>query len=192
MLPPRPWRLLVPKPPPKPPPKLFPPWVTETELKLGRQPGRRFAEEALKFRVLPDLMVIDRWVMVGAGARGSKEQRCQSDEEPSESSFPKVSLTFIPFKKWAWPEKIKDHCVEFISMACLATAHLSALLIITGNTLPGAGPVLGIQAWGRTGSQDPCLPTHRLSATLCRYSHGFSSAPLFLILRSWTLNPSAS
>lgn len=71
LLPPKLWRLLVPKPPPKPPPKLFPPWDTEMELKLGRQPGRRLAEEALKFREPPDLMVTEeRWVMVGAGARG--------------------------------------------------------------------------------------------------------------------------
>lgn len=74
LLPPKLWRLLVPKPPPKPPPKLFPLWIMEMELKLGRQPERRLAEEALKFREPPDLMVIeDRWVMVGAGVSGSEE-----------------------------------------------------------------------------------------------------------------------
>lgn len=53
------------------PPKLFPLWDTETELKPGRQPGRRLAEEALKFRVPPDLMVTeDRWVMVEVDVKG--------------------------------------------------------------------------------------------------------------------------
>ena len=74
LLPPKLWRLLVPNPPPKPPPKLFPLWIMEMELKLGLQPGRRLAEEALKFREPPDLMVIeDRWVMVGVGVSGSEE-----------------------------------------------------------------------------------------------------------------------
>lgn len=68
----------------------------------------------------------DRWVMVGAGARESEEHKCQRDEELSKSSCPRLSLTFIPFKNWAWPEKIKDHSVEFTSMACLASTHFPA------------------------------------------------------------------
>lgn len=69
----------------------------ETELKLVREPGTKFAEEVLKFRVPPDLMVIeDRWVMVGVGWRESEEQKCHRDEEASECNCPKVSLAFIP------------------------------------------------------------------------------------------------
>lgn len=68
----------------------------------------------------------DRWVMVEAGTRESEERKCHRDEEPSKSSCSRLSLTFIPFKNWAWPEKIKDHSVEFISMACLASARLPA------------------------------------------------------------------
>lgn len=60
---------------PKPPPKLFPVWHTEVEVKLGRQPGMRLAEDVLKFRVLPDLMVtVDRWLMVESAAQGSEKR----------------------------------------------------------------------------------------------------------------------
>lgn len=103
LLPPKLCRLLVPKPPPKPPPKLFPLWDTETELKPGRQPGRRLAEEALKFRVPPDLMVTeDRWVMVEAGVK--RQQSKGKSEEPLDSGLPGLTLSFIPFKNWVWPE----------------------------------------------------------------------------------------
>lgn len=68
----------------------------------------------------------DRWVMVGAGAKEAEERKYQRNEEPSKSSCPRLSFTFMPFENWAWPENIKDHSVEFISMACLVTAHLPA------------------------------------------------------------------
>lgn len=105
LLPPKLCRLLVPKPPPMPPPKLFPLWDTETELNPGRQPGRRLAEEALKFRVPPDLMVTeDRWVMVETGVKGQRSKNNGTSGEPSKSSLLGLPLSFIPFKNWAWPE----------------------------------------------------------------------------------------
>lgn len=87
-----------------PPPKLFPLWDTETELNPGRHPGRRLAEEALKFRVPPDLMVTeDRWVMVEVGVKGQWSKR-MARVEPSKSIPPGLNSSFIPFKNWAWPE----------------------------------------------------------------------------------------
>lgn len=88
-----------------PPPKLFPLWDTETELKPGRHPGRRLAEEALKFRVPPDLMVTeDRWVMVEVVVKGQWSKRMARVESLRSLACLGSPRVLIPFKNWAWPE----------------------------------------------------------------------------------------
>lgn len=95
----------------------------ETELKPGRQPGSMLAEEALKFRVPPDLMVTEeRWVMVEVGVKGQQRQ----ERRVFRFWLAWTHLEFYPFKSWAWPEQIKDPSVAFTTMACLATVHLPA------------------------------------------------------------------
>lgn len=54
------------------------------------------------------------------------KQKNGKSGEPSKSGSLGLILSFIPFKNWAWPEQIKDHCVVFTPMACLATTHLPA------------------------------------------------------------------
>lgn len=105
------------------------------------------------------------------------------NEEPPESGCPRLSLTYIPFKNWAWPEEIKDHSVEFTPMACLATAHFPAPLITRRNTLPRAGPGLGIPAWGRPGFRAPRPPLFQPHTVDTPLASHLQLQPLFLGLR---------
>lgn len=115
----------------------------ETELKLGRQPDIRLAEEALKFRVPPDLMVTEeRWVMVEAGVKGQQRQK------PRVFRFwlAWTHLEFYPFQELglARADQRPLCCVHRNGMS--GHSPSSCPLITVGNSLPWAGAGLGSPA----------------------------------------------